>query len=101
MDAILHPFVEDMMKLVSTTSRNKSYCVLSVYVTFLLCRNRDTPSVDGIPTDIYGALAVSAGNLGSLALGGFEESCTAYRCCRHYMATLDMARSKVDNLYSN
>lgn len=30
---------------------------------------------------------MSADNLGSLALGGFKESCTATRMCRHCMAT--------------
>ena len=44
----------------------------------------------------YGTLAtVSADNLGSLALGGFKESCSSLRCCRHCMATQDTARSKV------
>ena len=31
--------------------------------------------------------AVSADNLGSLALGGFKESCSALRFCRHCMTT--------------
>ena len=38
--------------------------------------------VNGKIEKFYGTLAVvSADNLGSLALGGFKESCTAYRCC--------------------
>ena len=109
----MNAVLQDMMKLVSTTSRNKSVCVL-IFVLFLgvivmhnvnkhfCCAGQGySCTVDGIPTDIHGALAaVSADNLGSLALGGFKESCTAYRCCRHCMATLDMARSKVHNFYS-
>ena len=47
----------------------------------------------------FGALcAVSADNLASLAslaLGGFKESCTAYRMCRQCMATRDSAKTKV------
>ncbi len=39
--------------------------------------------VRGVSQVYYGALAVvSADNLGSLALGGFKESCTASRCSR-------------------
>lgn len=49
--------------------------------------------VNGKMEKFYGTLAVvSADNLGSLALGGFKESCTAYRCCRHFMATQETAR---------
>lgn len=48
----------------------------------------------------YGTLAVvSADNLGSLALGGFKESCTAYRCCRHCMATQETAKTQVKPLF--
>ena len=46
----------------------------------------------------FGALcAVSADNLASLALGGFKESCTAYRMCRQCMATRDSAKTKVSS----
>lgn len=52
--------------------------------------------VEGRQITIFGTLSViSADNLGSLAIGGFKESCTAYRCCRHCMATQDSARTKV------
>ncbi len=52
--------------------------------------------IEGKETKIYGTLSVvSADNLGSLALGGFKESCMAYRCCRHCMATQETARTKV------
>ena len=52
--------------------------------------------VEGTKTKIYGSLCiVSADNLGSLALGGFKESCSSYRCCRHCMATQETARTKV------
>ena len=45
---------------------------------------------------MYGALSViSADNLGSLALGGFKESCSAYRLCRHCMATHESSQTKV------
>lgn len=44
----------------------------------------------------YGTIAVVTGdNLGSLAIGGFKESCTALRCCRQCMATLESAKSQV------
>ena len=39
--------------------------------------------------------AVSADNLASLALGGFKESCAAYRMCRQCMVTRDSAKTKV------
>ena len=46
--------------------------------------------IDRKRQQMYGTLAaVSADNLGSLALGGFKESCTAYRRCRQCYATYD------------
>lgn len=52
--------------------------------------------VDGREKTFYGSLSViSADNLGSLALGGFKESCSAYRCCRHCMATQEESKTKV------
>ena len=54
--------------------------------------------MNGKKEKFYGTIAVvSADNLGSLALGGFKESCTAYRCCRYCMATQETARSCVSN----
>lgn len=45
---------------------------------------------------MYGCLCVvSADNLGSQALGGFKESCSAIRFCRQCMATHDSARTEV------
>ena len=45
---------------------------------------------------IYGTVAViSADNLGSLALGGFKESCSATRMCRHCMTTKADSQTKV------
>ena len=45
---------------------------------------------------MFGALAiVSADNLGSLALGGFKESCSALKMCRHCMATKEESQTKV------
>lgn len=44
----------------------------------------------------YGTIAaISADNLGSLALGGFKESCSAYRCCRHCLATRETFKTQV------
>lgn len=45
---------------------------------------------------VYGTIAVvSADNLGSLALGGFKESCSAARMCRHCMTTKEDSQTKV------
>jgi len=45
---------------------------------------------------IFGSLAlVSADNLGSLALGGFKESCSAKKMCRHCMATSENFKEHV------
>ena len=41
---------------------------------------------------------MSADNLGSLALGGFKESCTANRMCHHCMATKEDFRKHVSKL---
>lgn len=42
----------------------------------------------GVPKPYLGTLCLaSADNLGSCALGGFKEGSTAYRGCRHCMAT--------------
>lgn len=38
---------------------------------------------------------ISADNLGSLLLGGFKESCSALRMCRHCMATKEDTQIKV------
>jgi len=52
--------------------------------------------VRGVCHKLYGALViVSADNLGSLALGGFKESCSALKMCRHCMATKDESKTKV------
>ena len=53
-------------------------------------------TIFGEKRTIYGTLAVvSADNLGSLALGGFKESCTALKMCRHCMATKEESQTKV------
>ena len=45
---------------------------------------------------IYGTLAIVSGdNLGSLALGGFKESCSALKICRHCTATKDESQKQV------
>jgi len=47
---------------------------------------------------VYGTIAVaSADNLASLALGGFKESCSATKMCRHCMATKGESQTKVNN----
>ena len=38
---------------------------------------------------------ISADNLGSLLVGGFKESCSALRMCRHCMATKEDTQIKV------
>ena len=54
-------------------------------------------SINGKPQIIFGALAVvSADNLGSLLVGGFKESCSAYRLCRHCMATKEDTETQVN-----
>jgi len=52
--------------------------------------------VNGRCLKLFGTLAtVSADNLGSLALGGFKESCSATKMCRHCMATKEESQTKV------
>ena len=52
--------------------------------------------INGRQKIIYGTLAVvSADNLGSLLLGGFKESCTAFRMCRYCMATKEESNTQV------
>lgn len=56
-------------------------------------------TIGGSQRVVYGALAVvSADNLGSLALGGFKESCSASKLCRHCMATKEDSQTKVKYL---
>ena len=45
--------------------------------------------------------AVSADNLASLAMGGFKESCSALRLCRHCMTTRDESQSLVNHVENN
>jgi hypothetical protein len=52
--------------------------------------------VKGERRTMFGTVCtVLADNLGSQALGGFKESCSAYRMCRQCMATHDTATAKV------
>ena len=54
--------------------------------------------IRGAQKTIRGALAViSADNLGSLALGGFKESCSALKMCRHCMTSKTESQTKVSN----
>ena len=53
-------------------------------------------TIHGAPKIVYGTLAIlSADNLGSLAVGGFKESCSALQISRHCMATKDASQKKV------
>lgn len=55
--------------------------------------------VHGRKRTMFGTVAaISADNLGSLLLGGFKESCTAYKMCRHCTATQQTAKTKVEFL---
>ena len=53
--------------------------------------------IHGVPKMMYGGtLAIVSGdNLGSLALGGFKESCSALKICRHCVATKDESQKQV------
>ena len=49
---------------------------------------------------VYGTLGIiSVDNLGSLALGGFKESCSALRMCRYCMSTKDESQKAGYNIY--
>ena len=51
---------------------------------------------EGRPKVYHGTVGVvSADNLGSLALGGFKESCSANRMCRHCLAAKATAQAQV------
>jgi len=53
-------------------------------------------TVHGNKEKIFGTVAiVSADNLGSLALGGFKESCSASRMCRHCLTTKSESQKMV------
>lgn len=53
-------------------------------------------TISGRIQKVYRTIAaVSADNLGSLALGGFKESCNAFRCCRQCMTTQETFKLKV------
>ena len=52
--------------------------------------------MNSTPKVLYGTVAaVSADNLGSLALGGFKESSLAHRCCRQCLATGEDSKKMV------
>ena len=52
--------------------------------------------VQGLRRTVYGTIAaVSAGNLGSCALGGFKESVIAHHICRQCLATKEQAGIEV------
>ena len=53
-------------------------------------------TIFGQAKTVYGTFAaVSSDNLTSLALGGFKESCSATKMCRHCMATREESQTKV------
>lgn len=95
-DEILKPFIRDVTLLASFHSLIN--CHLLQEHTYFLQEKGHIFHVKGAHKVLYGTLAaVSADNLGALALGGFKESCSAYRPCRHCMCTQDSARTKVNN----
>jgi len=56
--------------------------------------------VRGVQRRIRGTVAViSADNLGSLALGGFKESCSAVKMCRYCMTTKEESQMQVREKY--
>jgi len=68
-------------------------------VTFILKERGVDIVIHGVQKTIQGALAViSADNLGSLALGGFKESCSAFKMCRHCMTSKAESQTKVCKL---
>ena len=108
MDEVLKPFIDDMKKLVCVCVCVCVYtcvharvctcvcvCVMCVRVfaiveaCFFFQEKGVRFDVNGRTTVYHGSLAlVSADNLGSLALGGFKESCTANCMCRQCLATI-------------
>jgi len=55
---------------------------------------------EGKTVYVYGTIAVvSSDNLASLALGGFKESCSATKMCRHCMTTKEESQVKVKLFY--
>ena len=112
MNAILQPFINDIKKLVcEITSCTLLFCygqsggptflgtIHGVTIPFC-CYARSLHGyafhIQGSTKLVYGTVAaVSADNLGSNALGGFKESCSALRPCRQCLATQEEARCKV------
>ena len=68
---------------------------------YFICNSQEQGhsfTIGDVSRVIHGTLvAVSADNLGSCALGGFKEGSTAYRGCRHCMATVPEMRTKVQH----
>lgn len=122
MDAALQPFVNDLKELVCPYKlfmsaprqgrllehNNYYFICIDVYFVCVLytCQYLDVLThlqekgfsfkLHGIRQRYYGALAIVSGdNLGSLALGGFKESCTATHPCRQCMATREAAKTQV------
>lgn len=53
-------------------------------------------SIEDEEVKFYGTVAlVSADNPASAALGGFKESSSAFRCCRHCLGTLEDIKVEV------
>ena len=58
--------------------------------------------VNGLPKTYYGSLAlVSADNPASSAVGGFKESCSAYRHCRQCFGTKEEMKREVGILITS
>ena len=57
--------------------------------------------VNGYPCTYYGSLGlVSADNPASCAMGGFKESSSAYRHCRHCLGTKTEIKIEVYYIYT-
>ncbi len=90
MDAVLQPFI-DFKKLVRL--------LLHAYFKIELNSAKEEGVEFNIQENskiVYGILSiVSADNLGSLAVGGFKESRSSLKMCRHCMATKAESQKQV------
>lgn len=73
------------------------YTVKKRYAYIIIIQeNGAKVTIKGTETTIYGTIAtVCADNPGSTALGGFKESGSAHRLCRHCLITNDELKAVV------
>ena len=88
MDEVLRPFVNDVKKLVKTvlTIHSNVFSRFFIEKRSWVCNQWTTKAF---------LTVISADNLGSLLLGGFKESYSAYRMCRHCLCTKDGSTTQV------